>query len=362
MLGSASTRITVVMNGDVLLHDGLWASARMDAARTGRGQMDFRPLLQHMRPFIRDADLAICHLETPLASADGPYSGYPLFSAPPQIAPALRWAGFDACTTASNHSVDRGFEGIQRTARALDVAGLARTGTFMIRQESGRARFMLVDGVEVALLSATYGLNGLPLPEGRPWAVNLIDTERLIEQARQARRAGARLVLVALHWGDEYVSTPSDYQRDVARRLASSRQFDLIYGHHAHVVQPYDRIAGTWVLYGQGNAVAQQSTEVDGLYDGNAARVTFEERPSGRFEVARVEYLPTRVTYYSSVRPMRYLNVPLAMTQGMFGGMRSDLEGTYSRVRAVIGAAGAFRRGVTLARTGRGDRTDRDRP
>jgi hypothetical protein len=82
--------ITVVTNGDMLLHEGLWQTARRDAERTGRGTMDFRPVLADMRPVVRSADLAICHLETPLARRGGPYSGYPVFSVPPQILPALK--------------------------------------------------------------------------------------------------------------------------------------------------------------------------------------------------------------------------------------------------------------------------------
>lgn len=340
--------LTVAMNGDVLLHEGLWATARVDAARTGRGVMDFRPLLSHVAPVVRDADLAICHLETPVGA---PFSGYPVFSVPPQIVPALRWAGFDACTTASNHSVDRGFEGIERTAEALDAAGLARTGANVSEKESRRARFLLVDGVEVALISATYGLNGLPLPEGKPWAVNLIDTDQIIRKATLARRTGADLVLVALHWGDEYVTTPSAYQRDVATTLARSGKFDLVYGHHSHVVQPYDKVAGTWVLYGQGNAIAQQETDVPGLYDGNLARVTFTEKPSGRFELSLLEFLPTQITRSSPGRPMRYLDAGRAVQDPRFRTIRDDLRATISGVRAVIGSKGAFERGVRQARS-----------
>jgi poly-gamma-glutamate synthesis protein (capsule biosynthesis protein) len=236
------------MTGDVLLHDGLWHDARVDGQRTGRGGLDFRPLLAHMRPAIRGADLAICHLETPLAPIGGPYSGYPTFSVPPAIAPALAWAGYDACTTASNHTVDQGFGGVGRTIDALDEAGIAHTGSFVNRVDARGPLWLRVDGVEVVLISATFGLNGLPLPEGRPWAVNLIDPDRIIRQATAAREAGADIVLVALHWGDEYVEQPSTFQVDVARTLVRSGQIDLIYGHHAHVVQPYDKMQRVWVL------------------------------------------------------------------------------------------------------------------
>ena len=120
--------ITVVMNGDMLLHEGLWSTAEIDAGRTGRGDMDFRPLLADMRSVIRPADLSICHMETPLAPVGGPYEGYPLFAAPPAIVPALKWEGYDVCTTASNHSIDQGFEGLARTIADCERLASRRPG------------------------------------------------------------------------------------------------------------------------------------------------------------------------------------------------------------------------------------------
>ena len=342
-------RLTVLMTGDVLLHDGLWHDARLDAQRTGRGAMDFRPLLSDMRPAIRGADLAICHLETPLAPPGGPYLGYPTFSAPPAIAPALKWAGYDACTTASNHTVDQGFDGVRRTIDTLDAAGIAHTGSFENRLDSRGPLWMRVHGVEVVVISATFGLNGLPLPEGRPWAVNLIDTDRIIRQATAARSAGADIVLVALHWGDEYVEQPSAFQVEVARTLAKPGQIDLIYGHHAHVVQPYDKVRGVWVLYGMGNAVAQQEKTMPELYVGNAAQVTFTQRPSGRFRPTTVQYRPTMVTFFDGIHPMRYLDAARALDEPRYAGLRPRLRDAMARVRRAVGAEGALTRGVTRA-------------
>ena len=109
--GPALRTVTIALSGDILVHDNVWASAASAARRTGARDFDFRPMLAPLRPVLSAADLAICHLETPLAPAGGPYSGYPLFSAPPQVVDALDWVGYDACSTASNHSVDQGFAG-----------------------------------------------------------------------------------------------------------------------------------------------------------------------------------------------------------------------------------------------------------
>ena len=346
-------RVSIAMNGDILLHEGLWATARIDAARTGRGGpegMDFRPLLADLRPVMAGADLAICHLETPLAPRGGPYAGYPLFAAPPAILPALRWAGYDACTTASNHSLDQGVDGLRRTLRYLDAAGIASAGTAATRRDSRTPVLLQAGGATVGLISATYGTNGLPLPPDQPWSVPLIDVERIQRQAAHARNAGADVVLVALHWGLEYLHDPTDEQVAIARELTRNPDIDFVYGHHAHVVQPYDKVNGTWVAYGLGNAVAQQSTSVEGVYDGNTCRVTFEEQPDGTFEVVRLEYLPTRITPFDGTSPMRWLNVRDDLRDPRYADRRAELQATNARVTAVIGSRGAFRQGVVPGR------------
>jgi poly-gamma-glutamate synthesis protein (capsule biosynthesis protein) len=338
------------MNGDMLLHEGLWESARMDAERTGRGPMDFRPILADMRPVVRSADLAICHLETPLAPKAGPYSGYPVFSVPPQILPALKWEGYDACTTASNHSLDDGFSGIQRTLGDFDRIGLAHFGTATTKKASRTPLIMDVKGVRVGLIAATYGTNGIPLPSAQPWSVPIINPARIERLAAVAKRDGADIVLVALHWGLEYEHAPIQDQIDVADTLTKDPDISFIYGHHAHVVQPYDKVHGTWVVYGLGNAVAQQDTAVTGVYDGNTCRVTFTEKPDGSFAVTRLEYLPTMITHFDGVHPMRWLDVPKDLHDPAFASLRPKLRATRARVSADVGMLGAFEHGVIEAR------------
>jgi hypothetical protein len=340
-------KLTVVMNGDMLLHEGLWSSAEIDASQTGRGAMDYRPLLADMRPVISGADLAICHMETPLAPQGGPYSGYPLFSVPPAIVPALRWEGYDACTTASNHSLDQGFDGLTRTLDDLDRAGIAHAGTAATRQASRKPLLMHVGDVTVALISATYGTNGIPLPADEPWSVPIINTKKIEAMAGRARDEGADIVMVALHWGLEYMHDPTTDQLAVAQALTTSPDIDFIYGHHAHVVQPYDKIHGKWVVFGLGNAVAQQDTAVEGVYDGNTCRVTFVERPDGSFRVAKLEYIPTMITPFDGEHPMRWLNVPKDLDAPKFAALHDELRATGERVKAVIGSRGAFKHGVT---------------
>lgn len=340
-------RFTVVMSGDVLLHNTLWTQAQRDAQAAGHDGYDFRPLLAGVRPAVSAADLAICHLETPLGPAGGPFTSYPVFSVPPRIAGDLAWVGYDACTTASNHSLDGGVPGVRRTLASLDSAGIAHAGSARTAYEAGQVRMVGAAGARVALLSYTYGLNGFVRPADRPWIVDLIDADRIRADGARARRAGADVVLVALHWGNEYQHRPSRAQRDLAARLLASPDIDLVYGHHAHVVQPFERIHGKWVAYGLGNHVAEQTVVEEATHEGVMARFEFTATASGRWLVTGAEYLPTAV---SRSQPYRLLDLTrLLADDRMAGARRRALEQAYRHVAAQVTSLGADRDGLRPA-------------
>ncbi len=306
------------MTGDVLLHDTLWEQARRDAAAVGPS-MDFRPILASMRPVTSRADLAICHLETPLAPSGGPYRGYPVFSVPPQIAAALSWVGYDGCTTASNHTLDAGEAGVRRTLTVLDRAGIAHSGSARSSSESDHPLVLEARGVRVAVLSYTQMLNGLRPPRGKSWIVNTIDPEAIIRDAKRAKEDGADLVLVALHWGVEYQHEPTPDQRRLARRLLATPDVDLVYGHHAHVVQPFEKVGDKWVAYGLGNHIADQRGLAEATREGVLARFTFTERAAGGWSVA-AEYLPT---YITSGRTLRVVDLSRALNNSKISAAAS---------------------------------------
>ncbi len=149
-----------------------------------------------------------------------------------------------------------------------------------------------VDGVQVAHLSYTYGLNGLSVPSSKPWLVDLIDAEAIEADAERARAEGADVVVVSLHWGNEYVP-PSSFQRSLGPPLLASDDIDLIVGHHAHVVQPIDEIDGEFLIYGLGNFLSNQQWSLP-TQDGVIVTTEFALR--GDEWVARnVTYTPTWV-------------------------------------------------------------------
>lgn len=347
----APRTLSVVMSGDVLLHTGVWESARADAAARGRSGMDFRPMFASVKPVVTDADLAICHMETPLARPAGPFLNYPIFSAPPQVVPALRWAGIDACTTASNHSVDQGLEGLLRTLRTLDEADIAHAGTAASRRDARTPLIMDVNGVSVALLSYAYGTNGLPVPSEARWSVPLIDVDGILKAAHRARAEGAEIVIVALHAGSEYTTSPNEQQLTVYEALTRSPDIDLVYGHHAHVPQPFDVLHDTWVAYGLGNFVAQQSTAVPDTYRGVTARFDFVEQPDGSFDVERAHFTPTMITpYIEGGSPMRVLDAPAALDDPSTDpSLLPSLRAAIASVRQDVFSLGARQHGLRMS-------------
>ena len=150
----------MLVTGDMLVHAQLWEQARADALATGAKGLDFGPLLAGQRRYIEKSDLAICHQETPVAGPTGPFSAYPSFNVPPQIITAAQQVGYQACTTASNHTIDRGTAGLVRTLDALDAAGLQHTGSYRSEADSRGVLILQTAAAKIAVIEGAYGLNG----------------------------------------------------------------------------------------------------------------------------------------------------------------------------------------------------------
>ncbi|MFG3706133.1 CapA family protein [Micromonospora sp. NPDC047670] len=341
------TTLTVVAAGDLLVHPALSEQAAADARRAGRDGHDFTRVLGAVRARVSAADLAICHMETPLAEPTGPFTGWPNFSVPPELADAAAWAGFDTCSTASNHSLDTGVEGIARTLDNLDRVGLRHTGTARTEAEAHRPNVIDVGGVKVGQLSYTLSFNGIPLPARRPWAANLIDADAILAEARRARAAGAEIVILSMHWGTEYQHEPNADQVDLAQRLLSSPDVDLIVGHHAHVVQPFEKIGAKWVAYGMGNLTTRFGDgSAEETQDAVLPEFTFTRTAPGRWEVTGVSVLPTWMEYRPAAR---VVDLTAALSDpGLPAWRRAHYAAIVRRINAHIDLRGAFSTGLRM--------------
>jgi poly-gamma-glutamate capsule biosynthesis protein CapA/YwtB (metallophosphatase superfamily) len=282
---------TVAASGDFLIHGPVAAQALANG--DGR-RYDFRPMFGQVRAHVAGADLALCHVETPLVP--GPVRGYPSFRTPPSLARAIRATGWDACSTASNHSLDAGQYGVRTTLEALDPAGIPHSGTARSARGARRAPILRVEGVRIGFLAYTAVTNGQAVPH--PWSVAWADARRILADARRVRRRGADTVIVNLHWGDEYSHAISPSQAALARRLTRSPAIGAIVGQHAHVVQPIRRVNGKPVVFGEGNLVSNQTPACcpAASQDGLIALIDFVAR-DGRVRARRVRYVPTWVRH-----------------------------------------------------------------
>lgn len=330
---------TVLVTGDLLVHAQLWQQAREDAAASGTPGLDFVPLLEGQRRYIGKSDLAICHLETPVAGPDGPFSAYPSFNVPPQIISAAREIGYRACTTASNHTIDQGTAGLVRTLDALDAAGMKHTGAYRTEAEAQDVLILDTDAARIAVVSATYGLNGL-VPDAA-WRVDMLDAAAMIAKAQQARALGADIVLGAMHAGDEYSSVPNAQQRDVARALADSGEFSLVYGHHSHSVLPIEQHNGTWIIYGLGNAITELSPWYTVNNEGLLVRVQFSQDDAGAWAASDLAWAPSVMVRY----PYRWCSVAADAPQGPCAGAAADAA-TRQRTQAAVESMGAAEAGA----------------
>ncbi|MFD3488575.1 CapA family protein [Streptomyces sp. NPDC058665] len=352
--GEAGKRggFTLVASGDVLPHDSVIARANVDAGGTGH---NFVPMLSGVKSVVSAADVAICHMETVYGPDGGPFTGYPSFKSPPEVATALRATGYDSCSTASNHTLDAGADGITRTLGALDKAGVKHVGSARSADEDTRPALLEAGGAKIAQLAYTYDTNGIPLPAGQPWAVDLIDEEKIVADARAARAAGADVVVVSMHWGTEWQEAPDERQLDLGRRLTASAtdgrpDIDLIVGTHVHVPQAYEKVNGTWIIYGMGDQIAGEMTNNAGQHDprgtqGSIGRFIFAPPAAKgeRWPVTKAEFIPQtmdnnagRVVNLSRVRD----NDPA----------RDGYRATRSAIEAAVLSRGAAKDGLTMGR------------
>ena len=254
-------QFTIVAGGDVLPHMPV-----LESAHTSAGY-DFTPLLAGLDPWVSGADLALCNMEIPVAPPGTAPSGYPVFGTVPDVVRDLKEQGWDGCSTATNHAVDRGQAGVDTTISTFDAQGLGHVGTASNQAGDTPQLYRLERAgrtFTIAQLSVTFGTNGMPV--AHPWSVDLIDADTIIARATQARADGADMVLVSMHCCEEYVTAPTAQQVSVATALAASGEVDLVIGHHAHVPQPIELLPGgpdgqgMWVAYGLGNYVSNQDS------------------------------------------------------------------------------------------------------
>jgi poly-gamma-glutamate synthesis protein (capsule biosynthesis protein) len=328
----------VLGSGDVLIHPPLWQQAHQDAGGHG---YDFGPMYASIAPDVRSADLATCEMETPLAPPQGPFVGWPDFSAPPQVLTALKNVGYTSCTTASNHTLDQGYAGLKRTLDELDAAGLKHTGSARTEREAATPLIItLANGVRIGQLAYSFNFNGHEPAAGKAWEANLTDVPTILAAAHRMKRAGADIVVLSMHWGTEYDHLATSIQKQQAERLLASPDIDLILGDHAHVVQPAEEIHGKWVFYCMGNQISRHADPIAEGREGIMPKVTFTEVAPHKFVTTRAEAIPT---WMQDSPDLRLIDLPRARP------WNAEEQRAHAAIVKYLDAYGALNDGLLVA-------------
>jgi len=276
---NARSTATLLFAGDAMCHQ-----AQLDAARKGT-EYCFSGYYKHIEHIVRRADYAVVNLETPTAGA--PYSGYPCFNAPDSFAEELKKCGFDMLLTANNHTLDRRSRGANKTIKLLDSLQIDHIGTY--ESDDARRKIMPfvkdINGFRIGFLNYTYGTNGITA-DGN-FTVDYINRDKIAADVASARKAGAELIVAALHWGTEYKLYPDNFQKSLAKYL-SELGVEMIIGSHPHVVQPMELKDGKLTVFSLGNLISNmKTTDTRG---GAILRVTLERDLSGKAMVRDAAY------------------------------------------------------------------------
>lgn len=298
--------------GDLMMHMPQEASAK-----NKNGTYSFDPWFKLIRPLIEGADLALTNLE--LTFGGKPYSGYPSFSAPDTLVYTLKRVGFDALTTANNHSADRGSRGIIRTIDVLNRAAMLHAGTFRSPSERNNLTPLVLEknGLRFAVLAYTYGTNGIRVQP--PAVVNYIDDKTLEEVKAAASDKDIDFVIVAIHWGIEYRRNFSREQAVWAQKLVDAGA-NIVVGSHPHVVQGSEFLKDSTgrealVLYSMGNYISNQSSNPN-TRGGLSVRFRLAKAKSGTKEIKDLRYIHTWVSMHDPNGKKRYLIVPISNDEG----------------------------------------------
>ena len=244
--------LSLVMVGDALYHTGTYKDGLQKD-----GTYNYDHQLSDIAPIIADYDLAYYNQETILGGTELGLSSYPCFNSPQEIGDAYIKAGFNLVSLANNHTMDRGEKAILRSvAYWRDKTGVMTAGSYDSVEDHARSHIGEKNGITYAFLAYTYGTNGIPVPKGKDYLVNLFDKETAKKEI-EAVRDKVDVVLVSMHWGVEYTHTPTKEQRDQAQFLADLG-VDVIIGSHPHVIQPIEHIGDTVVIYSLGNFISGQ--------------------------------------------------------------------------------------------------------
>lgn len=282
--------ITLSAVGDILIHDRVY-----EAAETEDGY-DFEPMLKDMKPYMEDATITFANQETMIGGEELGLSGYPAFNSPVEIGEELKDSGVDIVSIANNHSLDRGEEAIQESIKHWKDIDMTYIGAYKDEEDASDIRVLETDeDISIGFLAYTYGTNGISVPDGKDFLLNYIDESQIKKDIAEAQEK-ADVVVLSLHFGEEYKTMPNEGQENLVQ-MAADEDVDIVLGHHPHVLQPMEWVEGkdgheTFAIYSLGNFFSGQD-ELDRQI-GGILHLTIREY-NNEITVTDPEFMPTFV-------------------------------------------------------------------
>lgn len=285
---------TLTSLGDTLCHNTQY----WDAYNSKTDEYDFSYVYEDIKNYTLSSDITIGSLETTFAGKEKGYSNYPTFNTPDSLATALKDIGVDVVSLAGNHALDYGYTGLCRTIDVFNNIGLSHLGTYKTAEDQEKILIKDVKGVKIAFINYTYGTNGIPLPSGKDFCVNLIDKDFIKKQINQAKEQNVDMIVACMHWGTEYRTTANSEQKDLANFLFENG-VDVILGNHPHVLEPMEKKTITlqdgttkdvFVVYALGNFTADQRDEI--TRDSAILNLTITKNSDGKISIDKVNYVP----------------------------------------------------------------------
>ena len=323
------SKLSLVMVGDALLHSSVYNDAYKN------GVYDFISLLEYIKPIVLKYDLAFYNQETILGGTEIGLSDYPTFNSPQEFGDAMIDAGFNIVNLATNHTLDRGEQAVINSANYWKTKDVLTAGSYASFEEASKINIKEKNGIKYALLSYTYGTNGISVPSGKEYLVNLYSDEQA-KRDIEAVRDDVDLLLVSMHWGTEYRTEPTDEQKSQAEYLASLGA-DIIIGTHPHVIEPITYIDDTLVIYSLGNFISAQSTNND--YNTMVELMTMVDvvktTKDGKSEI-KLENLNNELLYNYYKKGSRWYDFKVIPFSQMNESYNSDYKRLYEKYSNVV--------------------------
>ena len=328
---------TLTAIGDIMCHNTQY----WDAYQKETDTYDFSYVFENVKDYIAAGDVSIANIETSFAGKERGYSNYPVFNSPDELARDVKATGLDIITTAGNHCLDMGYSGLSRTIDVLKNNEIEQLGTYKSQEERDTIFIKDVKGVKIAFIDYTYGTNGIPVPSGKEYCVNLIDKDLIKKDIEAAKSQNVDMIVACMHWGDEYKTKANKEQEDLADFLFKNG-VNVIIGNHPHVLEQMEKRTVTledgttqdgFVIFACGNFICDQNAE--NTRNSIILNLDITRHSDGKVTVDKANYIP--IYMYKGapgkLRRMKVLDIEKSITNYENGTDTSIGQSTYNDLK-----------------------------